>query len=123
MILRWTQPYAPDGTQLPLITNIAPFSRHYALACDSGGTIQVIATDTLTGFVGIAVAGPGQVETALFFAMGGGWDVGRVSLPFSTGIFAENMALSATGRLAVVGTFMFSPDSIYRGGWVQIYGQ
>ena len=116
------QPYAPDGIQLPLITNIVPFSRHYALACDSGGTIQVVATDTLTGFVGIAVAGPGQVATALFFPMGGGWDVGRVSLPFSTGVFAENMALSTTGRLAVVGTFMPSPDSSYRGGWVQIYG-
>ena len=25
-------------------------------------------------------------------------------------------------RLAVVGTFMVSPDAIYRGGWVQIYG-
>jgi hypothetical protein len=116
------QPYAPDGTQLPLIANIAPVSAHYALACDSSGTIQVVATGTTTGFVGIAVAGPGQVATALFFSMGGGWDVGRASLPFSTGIFAENMALSTTGRLAVVGTFMVSPDSIYRGGWVQIYG-
>lgn len=118
------QPYAPDGTRLPLITNIAPVSRHYALACDSGGTIHVTANETATGFVGIAVAGPGQVSTALFFgSMGGGWDVGRVSLPFSTGIFAENMALSTTGRLAVVGTFMLSGDPIYRGGWVQIYGQ
>lgn len=116
------QPYTPDGTQLPLIMNIAPVSTHYAMACDSGGTIRVVATGTITGFVGIAVAGPGQVETARFFSMGGGWDVGRVSLPFSTGIFAENMALSTTGRLAVVGTFMFSPVSIYRGGWVQIYG-
>jgi hypothetical protein len=117
------QPYAPDGTQLPLITSIAPFSRHYALACDAGGTIQVTATDTATGFVGIAVAGPGQVSTALFFSTGGGgWDVGRVALPFSIGIFAENMALSTTGQLAVVGTFMLSGDAIYRGGWVQIYG-
>lgn len=117
------QPYAPDGTQLPLITNIAPVSRHYALACDSGGAIHVVFNDTLTGFVGIAVAGPGQVTTALFFsAGGGGWDVGRVALPFSTGIFAENMALSTTGRLAAVGTFMLSGDAIYRGGWVQIYG-
>lgn len=117
------QPYAPDGTQLPLIPNIAPVSAHYALACDSGGTLQVVATGTTSGFVGIAVAGPGQVETARFFSMaGGGWDVGSVSLPFSTGLFAANMALSTTGRLAVVGTFMLSPDSIYRGGWVQIYG-
>lgn len=116
------QPYAPDGTQLPLITNIAPVSAHYALACDSGGTIHVTATGTTSGFVGIAVAGPGQVATALFFSMGGGWDVGDVSLPFSTGLFAENMALSTTGRLAVVGTFMLSGDPIYRGGWVQIYG-
>jgi hypothetical protein len=109
------------GAELSTLMNLAPVSAFYALASDTSGGIHVFARGTTNGFVGLAVNGPGQVAHALFDIIGGGWTVDGISLPFSYGIFASNMALSNTGRLAVVGTFVSGSIAGYNGGWVQIY--
>jgi hypothetical protein len=131
--------YAPDGSSLSPLMDLSPYTMHASLATDAMGNIYTYSSDAHHAYLGQSsvatflgtdrpggLAGGGANMFALAYwndaAWSLSWNVPTLggSIEGTTQPLIYNMAMSSSGRTAVVGHFN-NTSGTYQGGWVQVY--